>query len=273
MTNTQFNYNFSGNSHKPLILFLHGFMGNSYEFDEAIALLSNQFYCLTIDLPGHGKTKLLGSDSDYSYSMANTACAVIELLDKLQITKCFLVGYSMGGRLALYLTLNFRDRFSKVVLESASPGLRTEAERLERMKSDGEIARKLERIREKNDFADFLSNWYNQSIFGSIKNHPVFKQMLESRLHNNPAELAKSLRLMGTGSQPSLWKKLPDNTNPLLLLVGENDEKFIKINLKITEFCNFCHLQVISNAAHNIHLENTLAFIQNLKFFLNDDGK
>ena len=96
-------------------------MGNSHEFDEAIQLLSDKFYCLTVDLPGHGKTQVLGGD-EY-YKMANTAHALINLLDELKIIKCFLVGYSMGGRLALYLTLHFPQRFPKVVLESASPGL------------------------------------------------------------------------------------------------------------------------------------------------------
>lgn len=57
--NYQFHYTFTGSSDKPLILFLHGFMGNSHEFDEAITLLSKEFYCLTVDLPGHGKTKIL----------------------------------------------------------------------------------------------------------------------------------------------------------------------------------------------------------------------
>lgn len=124
--NYQFHYSFTGNSNKPLIVFLHGFMGNIHEFDEAISLLYDEFYYLTIDLPGHGKTQVLGSDE--CYTMANTAQALINLLDQLKISQCFLVGYSMGGRLALYLTLHFPERFPQVVLESASPGLQTESE-------------------------------------------------------------------------------------------------------------------------------------------------
>ena len=214
-----FNYCFSGNINKPLILFLHGFMGNNHEFDEAISLLINDFYCLNIDLPGHGKTQVLGNDD--CYSMAKTADAIINLLDKIKVSPCFLIGYSMGGRLALYLTLNYPQRFQKVILESASPGLSTEKERLERMKRDGQIAKKLERMIEKDDFRKFLDNWYKQSIFGNIKNHPQFEQMIENRLQNHPVELAKSLRFMGTGVQPSLWNKLPNNQVPLLLLVGK----------------------------------------------------
>jgi 2-succinyl-6-hydroxy-2,4-cyclohexadiene-1-carboxylate synthase len=266
LENYQFHYSFIGNPDKEVIIFLHGFMGNCHEFDETIKLLSDDFYCLTIDLPGHGKTQVLGGDD--CYTMANTAQGLINLLDKLKISQCFLVGYSMGGRLAFYLNLHFPQRFPKVILESASPGLLTEAERLQRVKYDEQIARKLTRCVEKSDFKAFLLTWYNQPIFGYIKNHPQFEGMIESRLQNNALELAKSLRFMGTGCQPCLWEKLEENTNPLLLLVGEYDEKFIVINTKMAEISNYSVLRLISGSGHNIHFENTLAFVQNLRKFL-----
>ncbi|MBW4634421.1 MAG: 2-succinyl-6-hydroxy-2,4-cyclohexadiene-1-carboxylate synthase [Iphinoe sp. HA4291-MV1] len=265
LKNYQFHYSFNGNPGKPLILFLHGFMGNSHEFDEAILLLSDEFYCLTVDLPGHGETKVLSGDE--CYTMPNTAHAIINLLDNLNITKCFLVGYSMGGRLALYLTLHFPHRFPKVVLESASPGLLTEAERVERVKRDEQIARKLERSIDRNDFATFLANWYSQTIFGTIKNHPQFQSLIEVRLQNNSIELAKSLRFMGTGCQPSLWEKLKENMNLLLLLAGEYDEKFIEINTEMTKICEFCQLKIVSHSGHNIHFENVKIFIESIKEF------
>ncbi|NMG05807.1 2-succinyl-6-hydroxy-2,4-cyclohexadiene-1-carboxylate synthase [Brasilonema sp. UFV-L1] len=266
LNNYQFHYCFSGNPEKLLILFLHGFMGNTHEFDEAISLLSNEFYCLVIDLPGHGETKVLGGD-EY-YTMPNTAHAIINLLEHLKIDKCFLVGYSMGGRLALYLTLTFPQRFPKVILESASPGLLTQAERVERIKRDEQIARKLERSIDRNDFYAFLWNWYSQTIFGSIKHHPQFQYLIELRLQNKPIELAKSLRYMGTGCQPSLWEKLKENTNPLLLLAGEYDEKFIDVNTQMTKICKYCQLKIIHKSGHNIHFENLKGFVENLQDFL-----
>ncbi|MCW5316710.1 2-succinyl-6-hydroxy-2,4-cyclohexadiene-1-carboxylate synthase [Nostoc sp. KVJ3] len=260
------NYCLNINGNKPIIIFLHGFMGNIHEFDEAIKLLAEDFSYLTLDLPGHGKTEVLGGD-EY-YRMEPTAQAIINLLDELKIDKCYLIGYSMGGRLALYLTLHFPEHFIKVVLESASPGLATEAERLERVRRDTQIAKKLSRSIIKTDFAAFLANWYNQPIFGYIKNHPEYNRMIESRLQNNPQQLDKSLRFMGNGCQPSLWDKLQGNKISILLLAGEYDEKFISINKQIAELCEFAQLKIISNAGHNIHFENTLAFVENIKDFL-----
>lgn len=268
MKNYKFHYSLISNPDKPVILFLHGFMGNIDEFDQAIKLLSDEFSYLTLDLPGHGKTQVLGGDE--CYTMENTAHALINLLDELNINQCFLVGYSMGGRLGLYLTLHFPERFTKVVLESASPGLVTAAERLERMKRDAQIGSKLSRSIETTDFAAFLANWYNQPIFGAIKNHPEYERMVQSRLQNHPIELDKSLRFMGTGCQPDLWNKLEHNTKYLLLLVGEYDDKFLAINQKMAVKCEKAQLKIISNAAHNIHFENTWEFVQNLRDFLRD---
>ncbi|MEA5579059.1 2-succinyl-6-hydroxy-2,4-cyclohexadiene-1-carboxylate synthase [Anabaena sp. UHCC 0451] len=266
--NYNFHYSFTKNLDKPVILFLHGFMGNIEEFDAAIKLLDNDFSYLTLDLPGHGKTQVLGGD-EY-YKIESTAQGIINLLDNLNIQKCFLVGYSMGGRLALYLTLYFPERFIKVVLESASPGLPTNAERLARIKSDYQITCKLIRIIDENEFHTFLNNWYNLPIFGNIKNHPAYQRMLESRLTNNPLELGKSLQFMGTGYQPSLWDKIEENQLPLLLLVGEFDEKFVNINTAISYRTELAKLQIIKQAGHNTHLENTWAFVENLrKFFAN----
>ncbi|MBW4671641.1 MAG: 2-succinyl-6-hydroxy-2,4-cyclohexadiene-1-carboxylate synthase [Cyanomargarita calcarea GSE-NOS-MK-12-04C] len=262
--NCRFHYCFSGNPQKALILFLHGFMGNVHEFNEVISLLSNDFYCLTIDLPGHGKTQVIGGDD--CYTMASTAHALIKLLDELKIPKSFLIGYSMGGRLALYLTLHFPQRFLKVILESASPGLAEETERLERIKRDEQIARKLARSTAA-DFTAFLSNWYNQPIFGNIKNHPQFQQLIEVRSQNTPIELTKSLRHMGTGCQPSLWEKLKSNTNPLLLTVGEYDDKFVAINQQIANICKYTQFQIIANSGHNIHFENPSIFVENIRLF------
>lgn len=261
----KFNYYLNVNINKPLILFLHGFMGNINEFDEAIKLLCEDFSYLILDLPGHGKTQVLGSD-EY-YKIEPTAQAIINLLDELKIDKCHLIGYSMGGRLALYLTLHFPEHFIKVVLESASPGLKTQAERLERIRRDAQIAKKLSRTIIQIDFAAFLSSWYSQPIFGSIKNHPEFERLLENRFQNHPIELTKSLQFMGTGNQPSLWGKIKDNITLLLLVVGENDKKFRDINTEIANICKVAQLKIISNTAHNIHFENTVEFVQNIREF------
>ncbi|HEY9608844.1 2-succinyl-6-hydroxy-2,4-cyclohexadiene-1-carboxylate synthase [Allocoleopsis sp.] len=259
--NFKFHYSFRGNRAKPLILFLHGFMGDGNEFNEVISLLSDQFCSLTVDLPGHGKTRVLGDEE--CYMMSNTADAVINLLDQLNVKNCFLVGYSMGGRLALYLNLHFPQYFSKVVLESASPGLKTERDRLERIQRDFALSKKLE----KGNLPTFLEKWYDQPLFASLKNHPKFDFLIESRLHNNPCMLAKSLRNLGLGCQPCLWENIKHNKNPLLLVVGEYDSKFIVINSDMARLCQSTTLEIVSSCGHNMHFEDPKTFVENVRLF------
>ncbi|MBW4440539.1 MAG: 2-succinyl-6-hydroxy-2,4-cyclohexadiene-1-carboxylate synthase [Plectolyngbya sp. WJT66-NPBG17] len=242
-----------------IVIFLHGFLGSGAEFDPIVAQLPNR--SLTIDLPGHGKTRF-----SEDYTIANTAAAIVDLLDELEIDQANLVGYSMGGRLGLYLALNYSQRFPAAVIESGSPGLKTQQERLERIQHDRELANQIE-----SNFDQFLTDWYNQPLFRSIKAHPNFEQILKERSHNNPIELARSLREMGTGMQPSLWKQLQSHHNPLLLIVGECDRKFIALNQEMTSLCETAEIAIVPNAGHNIHVEQPEWFVDKLKNFFNTD--
>ncbi len=260
-----FSYCAEGDPNHPTILFLHGFMGNRFEFKQAIAILSKQFYCVAIDLLGHGQTTAINqrADQDDSYTIQSSANFVIKFLDLLRIDCCFLVGYSMGGRLALYLTIHFPQYFHRVVLESASAGLSSADARSDRLAKDMQMATNLET----GDFRLFLDNWYQQPIFANLRSHPHFAQMLEQRLNNSPSQLAKSLRNLSTGKQPSLWEKLSRNEIPLLLISGELDSKFVQINRQMQQLCRNSQLEVIPSCGHNIHFENPNLFIEKIKTF------
>lgn len=268
LNNYQFNYSWQGNKNKPVILFLHGFMGDRFDFERVIALLDPHFSFFTVDLPGHGKTKVL--EAEEYYTMPKIAQALIELLQINQIDKYFLVGYSLGGRLALYLTIYYPKYFYKAILESASPGLQKEEERQQRIQQDWQLAAELESI----DFSFFLNKWYSSSLFESFKKHPDFNQAFQKRLNNNPQELAKSLRNISTGLQPSLWQNLKQNRISLLFLVGELDLKFVLINTQMTKLCPNSQLKIINNSGHNIHFENPVEYAQAIKdFFIETSSK
>ena len=265
VTDYRFNYALLGNLQKPIILFLHGFMGSWQDFAEVANLLKDDFCCLTIDLPAHGKTRV---DKDSNYQMSEVAEGIIELLDTLKIKQCFLVGYSMGGRLALYLTVYFSQYFVKIILESASPGLATKTERDNRIKQDLLLAKKLET----EDFCLFLQRWYTNPLFASFIKHPGYHKAIAKKLNNDPFKLSKSLKYMGLGAQPSLWSYLPDNRIGLLLVVGELDPKFIAINQKIDFLSPQSELKIVKNTDHNVHYEQPIEFARLINnFFGNRD--
>jgi 2-succinyl-6-hydroxy-2,4-cyclohexadiene-1-carboxylate synthase len=248
---------FDGNPNCPPLLFLHGFLGSCREFEPIMAQLTPEFYCLRVDLPGHGQTRWPGE-----YAMERTARAIGQFLTEHQIQQANLVGYSMGGRLALYLALNFPEQFPMVVIESASPGLKTAAERHARLQHDLALADRLEA-----DFPQFLAEWYAQPLFASLKCHDSFAQILKQRSQNSPAELAKSLRGMSTGRQPSLWQRLAGHRHPLLLVVGERDRKFVAINQAMAMLGATIQLDIIPQSGHVVHLEQPTAFAERIAAF------
>ena len=251
------------NCQPPIVLFLHGFLGSGEDFDAAIESLSDLFCCLTIDLPGHGQTIVMGTDRQYE--MAQTAAAIINLLDRLQIPQCFLVGYSMGGRLALYLGLNFPQRFPNVVLESASPGLESDRDRQTRLQRDWDLADRLEA-----DFPAFLEQWYGQPLFQPLRRHLQFAEIQTRRSRNQPVELAKSLRYLSTGLQPSLWQLLEHHSQPLLLVVGADDRKFCEVNQAMVDRCSVARLAIVPDCGHAPHLEQPEEFVQQVRSFFSE---
>ena len=101
------------------------------------------------------------------------------------------IGYSMGGRVALGLAVQQPGRFSRLLIESASPGLGDPAAREARVRVDEERAGRLERGR----FERFLAAWYANPLFGSRAARPGLRnRMVEDRLLNDPLELARALR-------------------------------------------------------------------------------
>ena len=268
-------YTTAGNQKHPPILLIHGFLGSQQDFAEIVPTLSDQFYCIAPDLPGHGRSQT--SEGDYTFE--STAQVLLSLLDDLVIDQTHLLGYSMGGRLALYLTCCFPERFDRVVLESASPGLKTVKERQERVLKDEAIAHQLETTA----LPDFLAQWYRNPLFASLKKHPeVYAAMLHRRQNNNSTELAAALRGMSTGRQPSLWRALPDIPNPLLLLVGELDAKFVALNREMEAHCSQGQpqqtlgpriresqviFQAVAGYGHNIHLEAPDLYLQQVISF------
>ncbi|HSH03608.1 MAG TPA: alpha/beta fold hydrolase, partial [Anaerolineae bacterium] len=64
--------------------------------------------------------------------MPHAATDIINLLDQLNLPQINLLGYSMGGRLALYLAIHYPHRINTLILESSSPGLPTPTEQTAR---------------------------------------------------------------------------------------------------------------------------------------------
>jgi len=260
-------YYSAGNPEKQCIIFFYVFLGSGLDWEEIIDRLSSDFYCLAIDLPGHGKTRVHGSIT--AYSMESFAGSFTRFVKSSGIMNPSLVGYSMGGRLAMFLTVSVHNLWSAAVFESATPGLRKEKQRVERQTKDNKIAKRLE----KEKLEDFIADWYQQTLFQTLEKSKNFNSIVKRRRNNNSEELAKSLKMMGVGVQPSLWNACRTINIPILLLTGEFDRKFCSIIKDMNTINSDFNLEIIKNAGHNVHLEQPDAYFKQIHKFLTTIGE
>ncbi|WP_046178509.1 2-succinyl-6-hydroxy-2,4-cyclohexadiene-1-carboxylate synthase [Domibacillus tundrae] len=242
------------------VLFLHGFTGSSGTWDGMEKLLP--FQLIMPDLAGHGQTTRL------SANLEAEAEALKQMMDKIGFTAFHLVGYSMGGRLALALALLHPEAVRSLVLESTSPGLQNEQERAARRSSDEKLAQKIE----KGGIASFVDFWENIPMFDSQKalSVPIRETIRSERLKQSIEGLASSLRQMGTGRQPSYWDRLSGLNMPVLLLTGTKDKKFTGIARQMSELIPFCEWIEFDEAGHAIHVEQRGKFGTIVKTFLSN---
>ena len=261
-----FSYTFTPQDNAPVILYLHGFLGCREDWNPTASALGPAFGHLQIDLPGHGATG--NAPDDAAFAMPGCARALIELVDHLGIQTCHVLGYSMGGRLALYLARYHAGRFGRFVIASASPGLKTSGERTERINRDHELA-----LRLRSDGLDrFLTDWYNLPLFATLdQDSEAFRQLLVRRRRNDPEALARSLQQMGTGAQPSLWDELGSIKAAALFVAGARDAKFKNLASQMANLCPHAQLAILADAGHTVHLETPDAFCRATVRFLSHE--
>ncbi|OHR73358.1 2-succinyl-6-hydroxy-2,4-cyclohexadiene-1-carboxylate synthase [Bacillus sp. HMSC76G11] len=247
----------------PLVL-LHGFTGSAENWHPFLAMFS-QYKVILIDLIGHGQTN---SPSEFERcSMEESVKDLHAIFAELHLKNFILAGYSMGGRLALTYAVLHPEQITKLILESASPGLKTEAERMNRREND----RKLSQFIKEQGMESFIDFWENISLFASQKALPeaVQKKQRDQRLKNDETGLANSLLGMGTGSQKSLWDSLDTLKIPVLLLCGERDEKFCLIAKEMKDLLPLSTFIKINGAGHAVHVEQPQIFGRIVNEFIN----
>lgn len=244
----------TGDEKRPVLVLLHGFTGSTATWHPVIEYWQD-FRVVAIDLIGHGKTD---SPRDAKrYAMERQLEDLESIFRELKLSQFSLLGYSMGGRTALAYAYEYPDRVNKLILESASPGLMLEADRLQRQEVDARSAQEILRF----GIEPFVAKWENIPLFDSQKSLPksVQQQIRQERLAQSAQGLANSLLGMGTGSQRSYWDCLQDLNVPVLLLTGELDSKFCAIAQRMQQLLPNAEHRIIS-AGHAIHVEKPAEF-------------
>mgnify|MGYP001597751468 CR=1 FL=1 len=250
------------NRNKTPVVFLHGFTGDSTDWQFIFDQLPNTMLPVAVDLIGHGKTDSPSDPVHY------TCTAIVHQLDsifsQLNFGRIILAGYSMGGRAALSYCLKHSQRVSAAVLESTTAGIEDFSMKKERVELDLLFADKIKR----EGVESFVNYWFDTPLFESLKNLPNFEEVKGKRIGNSVTGLANTLSSFSTGLMMSYWDKLPLLNLPILLISGEMDAKYTNINIAMkSKFLNARHTTVLQ-CGHNVHLEKPELFTKLVIDFL-----
>ena len=236
----------------PWLVFLHGFSGDCHEW-LTVGQAFGAYSRLYIDLPGHG-----GSANIAANSLAEVGHLVEKTLNSYNILKYWLVGYSLGGRVAMYFACQPREGLCGLVVEGGHPGLTDENQRLLRRHGDAAWA---ERFRRK-PLTQVFADWYQQPVFASL-DAAQRAALIALRSRNNGGALAAMLQASSLAEQPDLREPLRAREFPFHYLCGERDGKFRAIADELSATTH-----VINHAGHNAHRENPDAVVACLAQFL-----
>ncbi|QMV13900.1 2-succinyl-6-hydroxy-2,4-cyclohexadiene-1-carboxylate synthase [Vibrio spartinae] len=239
---------------RPVLVFLHGLLGSRDDWSETLTHLRD-FPCLTIDLCGHGHSYEQHC-TDFDDCCAQIARTIASRLPPAQ--PLVLIGYSLGGRLAMYgavygawSALNV----TTLVIEGGNFGLHDESARQARWQQDQVWANRFA----SEPIADVLISWYQQPVFSSL-NDEQRQDLITRRSDNLGTSIAAMMRATSLALQPDLLPALKTQPIPVQYICGERDQKFRQLAQS-----SGLPIQIVLQAGHNVHQERPEAFAQCLR--------
>ena len=243
---------------KPYLVFLHGLLGTQADWQKLTENLPH-FHCIALDLPWHGSAK------NHPAKNFDEACAYVaqQIQSAVGNQPYFLIGYSLGGRIALYYALHSNcEKYNLLglIIEGGNLGLTDEQAKKVRWKNDVFWAQRF-----RYETAEsVLNDWYQQAVFAHLTEHQ--RNALIEKLRANCGEnIAQMLLATSLAKQPDLRSAVKNSPYPIYYFCGERDHKFKHMALE-----NQLNLTVIPNAGHNAHQENPTAFAAQLNALLED---
>jgi 2-succinyl-6-hydroxy-2,4-cyclohexadiene-1-carboxylate synthase len=225
------------NGSGPRLVLAHGFSQTARSWGRFADLVGAGRQLVCVDLPGHGRSADVRADlAESGALLAEVASCDGEPFD--------LLGYSLGGRVALHAALAAPVGLARLVLIGTTGGIEDPAVREERRRRDLALAAEVEA-----DVDAFLCRWVAQPMFSGLADPGM-----EERRRNTAAGLASSLRLAGTGSQDPLWPRLAELRAPLLALAGADDVRFACAAARLARTAPAGIYSLVPGAGHAAHL-------------------
>jgi len=247
-----------GSTNNPTLIFLHGFLGNHLDWHHTIEQLKDQFHCVAIDLPGHGNSVT----TDLSIEKGFTHChqLIRFCVNELGVSSFALVGYSLGGRIALDYARSQQDpRLTHLILESSHIGLQNERDKMQRYHSDLIWAESFAT----QPIEENLYEWYDQPIFDDLSDTEK-KGVIEHRMDNYGVYLANTLLATSLSQQTCALPFIQETALPISYFYGQNDNKFTQIANALPIKKNI-NIHPFAGLGHNIHIQQPIIYAEQIK--------
>lgn len=218
---------------------LHGFTLDGTMFAELADTLDRRL--IAPDLPGHGAAA--GDPPSFDTAVKGVARLITELGAPLP-----LLGYSMGGRVALLVALEAPRLVEQLILISTAPGIEEDAVRARRRREDEKLATTIER----DGVEAFLDGWLSRPLFAGLATRGA-EWMAADRLRrrrNTAPGLAAALRGMGQGTMPPVAGRLAELKMPVLVLAGEAAPGEVAMAQALAAAISASTLVIIPGAGH-----------------------
>ena len=238
----------------PPVTLLHGFTQSGRSWRELIAHMPEGWKWIVPDLRGHGETQLRHGAL---CSMDACTADLVRLWDVLGVERSHIVGYSMGGRLALHAATRRPDRVLSLLTIGAHAGLEEDA-REGRRRGDEGLAERIE----KDGLEAFVNYWGSLPLFAGLERRgPAYvAEVRAERLRNHGAGLACSLRGMGAGAMHPLWDELAQVDCPCTFVAGQLDHGYVASARRLAGAVPNGRVELVLRAGHAVHQERPDAF-------------
>jgi 2-succinyl-6-hydroxy-2,4-cyclohexadiene-1-carboxylate synthase len=227
------------------VVFVHGFAATARHWDRVIAAIADDRYApipLNVadadPLSADGVTRLVGESTDGRF---------------------VLVGYSMGGRLALQTALSIPERIARLVLISTGAGIEDEHERALRRDADERLAKEIEQ----GSISDFIERWRAVPLF-AVDPDWIQAEVAADERRCTPAQLAASLRNLGPGAIAPMWSRLHELAMPVAVLAGEEDGAYADLGRRLAAAIKDARFQSLPGVGHRVALAAPEAVVRAL---------
>ena len=241
------------------LIFIHGAGGNSSIWFHQVRFFRKYFNLILIDLRGHGKSKEINIEKEYSFDSVSND--IIEVLDNEKIEKAHFIGISLGSILIRKIAENYPLRVNKMILGGAILDLNLQSK-----------------------FLMFFGK-ITQTILPFIWIYKFFSLVIMPyRNHKKARKIFINEAKKLTQDEFKRWYKLTSEIIPLLkiyrkvdvkvptlYIMGSQDYMFLSFVKIIVNIHKNSTLLIISKCGHVVNIEEPDKFNEGLFKFLTKD--